>query len=573
MHTREFRYEHVKRAPKRARQGLFRFSLYGALLVAGEVAFYTITKVGRSIPYVRALFQYRWEVDSRLELYRIWDAPIHTFFGQASLYMFLVYGSICLFGLEPAHRALRRKDVPILLRGIVYMFVILAMECALGWVLRFATGYDIWIYRGPGTIFTYTSWAIAPMWFICGLIAETVARVFDSLAAAKLSLYGLEGFRAPDGPRDRIAFVSDVHVGPRNEDGSPVGWFYGVHEIHLTVILQKIAMDRRIRELVILGDFFDTWLYPPERRPESVGEIVARWADSPFVEPLRACVRRCDAVWYLPGNHDMQINESDLDAFSSGGKRIKLTTPEAFNGRGLLACGTALHAEHGNAGDFFNAPDEDGDSVQGLPVGYYIARISASTEGFRVQDAFAAAYARVLSSRLREKAGETADHRAGRLFIRFFVDAVVAIANSKRADDDRIGNATVIRMPDGYRDVTVAEVKTRYSSLLSAWLAGNKTYLFASVGRNGLRRYARSFFGERDWKLWFKRLFQNPARPDLVVVMGHTHDSLVERVLDRERQGIYANSGCVCANTKGSGPTWVEVRDGARSCSVRVRGV
>lgn len=586
MKQKKLRYDLLKPISKRLRQALFRFCVYGALLVAGEVGFYTLTKTGRLVPLLRFLFQYDWEVDARLALHHIWDVPVTTLFGQASLYMFLVYGAICVAGLEPAYRAMKKKDFPLILRGLVYMAIILFMECSLGWILRFATGYDIWYYRGPGTLFRYTSLAIAPIWFICGLVSENVIGVIDALDDLKMNVYGLSDWQE-EGPgarrRDRIVVLSDVHIGPKNGDGSPAGWFYGPYEIYLTIILFKIAMDRRVKELVFLGDLFDTWLCAPGEKPESARDIIAKWSGSLFMAPLRTCVAACPAVYYIPGNHDMHVKEEDLELLAAAGKRIRLVTADEYNALAHLDCGATLVMEHGNAGDFFNAPGDDRDTVQGLPLGYFVSRLSAGPGYFDLAGAFLTSWARVLASGLGEGRGERpaggeaekggaekgAD-RAGRLFVEFFVDALVAYANRFRDEASRIGDATVIRMPDGYRDVTVGEVKKSYSSLLSDWLAERKTFLFAAGGKNALDRYAREKFGKVDRRKWLGRLASCRA-PELVVVMGHTHYGLVQRVLDREKQGIYANTGCLCRNRKQAGCRWVEITDSPRRCSVRLR--
>src|SRR5512133_181652 len=98
------------------RRAAFRFFVYGSLLVAGEVAFYTVVKIGRLMPApFDALFQFVWLVDPRLELGRVWPVPLISLYGQASLWMFFVYGSIALFGLETAYHRLRRW--PWVLRG------------------------------------------------------------------------------------------------------------------------------------------------------------------------------------------------------------------------------------------------------------------------------------------------------------------------------------------------------------------------------------------------------------------------------------------------------------------------
>ena len=160
----------------RVRQAAFRFTVYGSIMVFGEVVFYTITRVGRVLPgWVSWLFQYQWLIDARLDLGHIWATPIRALYGQASLWMLPVYGSIGLFGIEPVYRRVRGWLWP--LRGALYMLIILSMECLWGWILRWITGYDIWYYEGPLTILRYTSLAIAPMWFIVGFFSEGIVRL------------------------------------------------------------------------------------------------------------------------------------------------------------------------------------------------------------------------------------------------------------------------------------------------------------------------------------------------------------------------------------------------------------
>jgi hypothetical protein len=156
------------------RKGAFRFTVYGAVLVFCEVAFYTVIKIGRAIPGVDRLFRFRWLVDPRLDLGRVWDAPVAVLYGQASLWMFLVYGSIGLFGVEPVYRKTKGRPWP--LRGALYAAVILCLECVWGWLLRGITGYDIWYYEGPLTVLRYASLGIAPTWFVAGLVSENLIR-------------------------------------------------------------------------------------------------------------------------------------------------------------------------------------------------------------------------------------------------------------------------------------------------------------------------------------------------------------------------------------------------------------
>ena len=165
------------------RRALFRFCVYGAILVFGEVAFYNITKIGRRIPVVNELFQYQWCVDSKLHLSAIWDTPVSVLYGQASLWMFFVYASICLFGIEPVYKKIRHRNI--FLRGVTYMCIVLVMECLTGWILYGITGYRIWYYSGALEIFTFTSLAIAPMWFIVGLMSENFIHLVAKLNLTK----------------------------------------------------------------------------------------------------------------------------------------------------------------------------------------------------------------------------------------------------------------------------------------------------------------------------------------------------------------------------------------------------
>ena len=168
---------------KAFKRALFRFCVYGSLLVFGEVSFYTVVKIGRMVPLLKELFMFQWAVDDKLHLGAMWETPIKALYGQASLWMFFVYATVALFGLEPAYKRLRNRNI--FLRGFVYMVIILAMECATGWILVYLTGYEIWYYAGPAALFRYTSLAIAPWWFIVGLMSENFIHLVAKLNLVK----------------------------------------------------------------------------------------------------------------------------------------------------------------------------------------------------------------------------------------------------------------------------------------------------------------------------------------------------------------------------------------------------
>lgn len=160
---------------------VFRFCVYGGLLIAGEVSFYSITKIGKKIPIIKNIFfSYNWCVDERLNLGQIWNAPIISFYGQASLYMFFVYGIICILGLEPAYKFMKKRNFPVVIRVLFYTIIILGIECFLGWIIFFITGYKVWFYDDWGSFPVFTSFAIAPIWFVCGFIFERIMRICNS---------------------------------------------------------------------------------------------------------------------------------------------------------------------------------------------------------------------------------------------------------------------------------------------------------------------------------------------------------------------------------------------------------
>jgi UDP-2,3-diacylglucosamine pyrophosphatase LpxH len=586
MTKKRIRYDDYKPIGKRISQGAFRFCVYGAILLASDVAFYTVVKVARLIPLVKGFFGFTRTVDPALALDHIWEVPAITLFGQSSLYLFFAFGAIAVFAFEPAYRFFREKDVPAPFRGVAYAAIAMAAECALGPVLKIVTGYDIWRYGDAQTGFRYTSLAIAPVWFVAGLLSEKLMSLVESFDRMKLSAYGLASVSGWEpAARDAIVVISDVHIGKRNPDGTGAGWFYGIYETYLAIMLYKAAFNPRVKELVFLGDLFDTWLYPVEERPPAVKDIVETWKDAPFMTPLLECVRKLDAVWYVPGNHDMDVVDKDIESIASGGKSMRLTTADALSARLSGITGVDIRLEHGNDGDFFNAPDDETDTVQGVSFGYFVSRFVAQESGFDYDATFKASYRAVTravaagaveaaagakgASPGRKGEGEDAGSGLGKAFVAFFVDAIVDYANLRRKEGEKIHDGTVIRMPAGKVDVTVAEVKTKYSSLLDAWLKSHKTYMFAAAGKSGLDRYARRKFGEVRWGLWLRRLF-SATRNELIVVMGHTHFAKVERVMNRERQGTYANSGCVCESAKQSGPRWVELKSARRGWSARV---
>jgi hypothetical protein len=168
----------VLRTP--ARFALLRLAVYGTVGLASELFFYNLVRWCRRTSLLAWAFRFDWRVDPRLHLDAVWQAPQEALYGQASLWMFLVYGVCSLLLIEPLFR--RTRHLPWVVRGTAYALAILVYEWASGWALKWATGYAIWYYADPAALGTMTSWALVPSWMVTGLIAEGLYRGMRLLA-------------------------------------------------------------------------------------------------------------------------------------------------------------------------------------------------------------------------------------------------------------------------------------------------------------------------------------------------------------------------------------------------------
>lgn len=97
--------------------------------------------------------------------------------GHSYIWMFPIYGLLAPVG-EPIHNALRSQFW--LLRGLVYLLGIWAVEYITGWLLRRFTGKCPWDYsQYRWNIQGIITLEYAPVWFVFGLGFE---RVHDFLA-------------------------------------------------------------------------------------------------------------------------------------------------------------------------------------------------------------------------------------------------------------------------------------------------------------------------------------------------------------------------------------------------------
>ena len=306
--------------------------------------------------------------------------------------------------------------------------------------------------------------------------------------------------------KEKTIVISDVHM-----TNSPYQ-----RRVKLTAMLNKIAQkDEEVTELVLLGDFFDLWLYPIDVLPATVCDIIH--ANGWITGALRNCVANIPKVYYLAGNHDMGVMQSDLKPFSSCGKEIHLILPDDYNAN----YSGRRHLEHGHAVDMFNAPDNSDDTICGYPLGYFITRLIAKAAN---PSAARQALEKVL---LRTLAIDR--WMKGPLLVNMIISCLMAEAG--------VQDSTKIRfLEPGLDKIPVGEIKKHYGSLYGIWhhrYPNPKDFadtMLVVVNPDGLGLN------------WYANKLLKLSHPPKVIVMGHTHHAFPKSAY----KGAYKNDGCWC---------------------------
>jgi UDP-2,3-diacylglucosamine pyrophosphatase LpxH len=165
--------------------------------------------------------------------------------------------------------------------------------------------------------------------------------------------------------------LSDVHIG----NGAPTTWYQpSVHEPYLINALNWIEQRGDVQELILLGDLFDIWTYPPSVRPPSVAEIIA--ANPNTLGPGGALARAIAAVpraTFLLGNHDCTLTPADIATLQAAVGPLTLAEPvHVLTG----STGAKTVFSHGHLWTMFNAPD-DSTQFKPMPVGHFVTRAFA----------------------------------------------------------------------------------------------------------------------------------------------------------------------------------------------------
>ena len=162
--------------------------------------------------------------------------------------------------------------------------------------------------------------------------------------------------------------ISDIHIGL----DLPTVWYRKeIHEPYLAHVLKMIIDNKDyIDELIILGDLLDFWTYPPHIEPPTTQAIID---DNPTIlgkDGLLAQVASVIQVSYLNGNHDITLQQDDLNLISP---QIRLQHDPYIVRTGGGSHPTDWLLTHGHRFTLFNAPNMRDDKL--IPLGHFVTRM------------------------------------------------------------------------------------------------------------------------------------------------------------------------------------------------------
>ncbi len=329
-------------------------------------------------------------------------------------------------------------------------------------------------------------------------------------------------------PESRAVVISDVHIGT----GAPTVWYQReVHDGYLSAILRWVLANvDSVREVVLLGDMFDLWTYPPDVRPPTLRQIIE--ANPAILGPgglLSQVVTAMNgAVTLMLGNHDANLTDADVRDLRDAVGPLALG-PDTYTLTG--SSGRRTTFSHGHLWTMFNAPDPKSPWNK-LPVGHFVTR----TFAHQMQQTLAPGQTVADLPNMGAPNGFSLADFLGHVK---FGDPDVSVARMLLeycAGIAQLGDTVPILLSDG-STVTLGDAKRVYDDLFSRWMA-------TEGGLLGAIRAARA---DQDGENlgWYAQRLALRTGSDLVL-FGHTHTAIGGFACSPVN---YVNSGFECAST------------------------
>ena len=309
--------------------------------------------------------------------------------------------------------------------------------------------------------------------------------------------------------RDKIIVVSDVHIGDgrsfhKDYPSHPYEWLSLEERQRFLDFLRYLEKREDVKELVLLGDIFETWLCPIDEIPPTPEDILTAEVNQRILNKLDNLYGHHGIkVSYITGNHDMSFHPPVIMKYFHD-----------------ISCAPSRHRgnifmQHGHQHSMFNAPDPVNDLDDSmLPLGYYMSRVVATRK------------AHTNEPHVKDPWG-------------YFDDVLESLGPETLAscvweavlEECCIPEMAKIVMSKD-REIGVGEVRFRYQNLFKQWV---KLY--------GLGEAARGVLAETGHLGMIADRICRKSKDINIVVLGHSHRPCVD--LDRWpiHDRIYANPG------------------------------
>ncbi|MCF8130226.1 MAG: metallophosphoesterase [Deltaproteobacteria bacterium] len=319
-------------------------------------------------------------------------------------------------------------------------------------------------------------------------------------------------------------FISDIHLSSQAlyDDPKKPAWYDPeIHNTRLLGFLEKtvLAQKDQVKDLILLGDVFNTWVCPAKKAPPKYSEIFT--ANRPVLNMFKKIIKAGIDLYYVNGNHDYDLDPATIKSVIPGIAVINYYR----SGR--------IYAEHGSQYDIYNKPDFVTDPAFGRPIGYFISRLVSSlgAEGYGLID-----LADYLDDIL--EAALTSQN-----IFSSIIEGLAERANMKETDN--------ITLPH-QKKISIEALKERFERLSGVYT-----------------------LNELINDLYQRRYLNGPAdrlcrRYDFnVVVFGHTHNAMLDKDWFLTSDRIYANAGCWC-KTNAHSVEVDKIRDPKQKARVRL---
>ena len=336
-------------------------------------------------------------------------------------------------------------------------------------------------------------------------------------------------------------FISDVHLGAgrysdesKSSETHKYEWDWlsedETKNFESFIKFLRTVYSENIREVILLGDIFDNWVFPHDLVPPTMDELITAPKNKKVVTELNKLSEKFP-VFYVPGNHDMHATRERMKKHFP---KI-IFCPEQFTAGRLIA-------EHGHRYAMFNAPPQFSNNFLGLPIGYFISRVEAS-----------------------KKAMTNREDRAYRTYVDDFIEVVgrptlsqcVLEAVIEEAELDEDIKYKIKKKTGDFKLISAIDVKEQYKDIYDDW-------------PTNLVSKHRAVFAELDMLGPIAdKLCKNGRHK--VCIFGHSHKSEIDKDTWFVDDRIYANAGYWC----GSKCTFVETEknsEGYHVCLVKWLG-